>query len=269
MRTIGLKLLSECQWFWFEFIKWTDTEHSDLCYEHIGDRFHHHFIGSTHSFNIPTASSGSRGLLSSAGSTAFNNKLSPSAIGSTVQAWSAALDTFASNGSAYYLNANNLTRLNPLINSYVAASTTIPKTYSANVWNALQTFGNNISFGGATLSASALSSGQFLKYNGTNWINSNIANTETSPVSELLPQPARSTIPIGQVRNFSRQWWNWTKLFQSRLAQFRWHHYNLIKFSDGKLYYGNKYNGHFYFRRFCEYQRHFECKQSDRQRSCF
>ena len=29
-------------------------------------------------------------------------------IGATVQAWSAALDTFASNGSAYYLNASNL-----------------------------------------------------------------------------------------------------------------------------------------------------------------
>ena len=46
---------------------------------------------------------------------------------------------------------------------------------TANTWTALQTFGNNISFGGAQLNVASLVNGQFLKYNGTNWVNSTTA----------------------------------------------------------------------------------------------
>ena len=42
----------------------------------------------------------------------------------------------------------------------------------ANTWTALQTFGNHISLGGATLNVSSLTTGNVLEYNGTNWINS-------------------------------------------------------------------------------------------------
>ena len=40
-----------------------------------------------------------------------------------------------------------------------------------NTWTAVQTFGNNISLGGAQLNVSGLSSGQILEYNGTYWVN--------------------------------------------------------------------------------------------------
>src|ERR1035437_825794 len=90
--------------------------------------------GSTHTFNLPTASASNRGLLSQAD-------------------WS----TF---------NAN--------------ASTSV-----ANTWSALQTFANNMSFGGATLNVSSLLTGNFLKYNGTNWINSAITTSDVSGLGSL------------------------------------------------------------------------------------
>jgi hypothetical protein len=42
---------------------------------------------------------------------------------------------------------------------------------NANTWAALQTFGNDISFGGATLAVSSLATNNILQYNGTNWVN--------------------------------------------------------------------------------------------------
>jgi len=42
---------------------------------------------------------------------------------------------------------------------------------NANLWSAVQTFGNNISFGGATLNVTSLTTGNILQYNGTNWVN--------------------------------------------------------------------------------------------------
>jgi len=57
----------------------------------------------------------------------------------------------------------------------------------ANTWGALQTFGNNISFGGVTLNVSSLSSGQYLYYNGTNWVNVNpITGTTLTETSGQL-----------------------------------------------------------------------------------
>src|ERR1035437_6736898 len=71
------------------------------------------------------------------------------------------------------------------VNSFINSSTTIPKLYTANIWTALQTFANNISFGGATLNVSSLLSGNFLKYNGANWINSGISTSDVSGLGSL------------------------------------------------------------------------------------
>jgi hypothetical protein len=56
---------------------------------------------------------------------------------------------------------------------------------TTNTWTALQTFGNNISFGGASTSIASLISDQFLKYNGTNWINAAIATSDVSGLGSL------------------------------------------------------------------------------------
>lgn len=44
-------------------------------------------------------------------------------------------------------------------------------TLLSNTWSSLQTFGNNISIGGKQFNISALTSGDLIRYNGTNWIN--------------------------------------------------------------------------------------------------
>ena len=54
---------------------------------------------------------------------------------------------------------------------------------TANTWSALQTFGNNISIGGATLDVSSLASGDVLYYNGTNWINEALGQFGVSGIS--------------------------------------------------------------------------------------
>ncbi len=83
------------------------------------------------------------------------------------------------------LDANCFPSVSSSIDSYLSASSTVPKTYTANIFSALQTFGNNISFGGATLNVSSLLSGNFLKYNGTNWINSAITTSDVSGLGSL------------------------------------------------------------------------------------
>ena len=42
---------------------------------------------------------------------------------------------------------------------------------TANTFSALQTFGNDISFGGATLDVASLATNDLLQYNGTDWVN--------------------------------------------------------------------------------------------------
>ena len=69
-------------------------------------------------------------------------------------------------------------------NTWTAAQTFPVATYNnllsnANTWTALQTFGNNISFGGATLNVATLTTGQYLLYNGTNWVNTNAVDGTT------------------------------------------------------------------------------------------
>jgi len=50
---------------------------------------------------------------------------------------------------------------------------------NSNTWTATQTFGNNISFGGATLNVATLTTGQYIYYNGTNWVNTNAVDGTT------------------------------------------------------------------------------------------
>jgi len=45
----------------------------------------------------------------------------------------------------------------------------------ANTWTGLQTFGNAISIGGATLAVASLATGNVLQYNGTNWVNAAVS----------------------------------------------------------------------------------------------
>jgi len=70
--------------------------------------------------------------------------------------------------SAIVLNSPNAT-LN-LTNASQTFSFDI-NVANANTWAAVQTFGNNISFGGATLNVSSLATGHLLQYNGSNWVN--------------------------------------------------------------------------------------------------
>jgi len=74
----------------------------------------------------------------------------------------------------------------------------------ANTWSAIQTFGNNISFGGATLNVSGLTSGDVLRYNGTNWVNTavgslgvtlaNVSSASTNTAKSLYTMT--STVPV-------------------------------------------------------------------------
>ena len=52
----------------------------------------------------------------------------------------------------------------------------------AFTWGALQTFGNNLSFGGVQVLIAGLVSGQILQYNGTNWINANPSGGNPFPI---------------------------------------------------------------------------------------
>jgi hypothetical protein len=126
--------------------------------------------------------------------------------------------TFDGQEGSYYLDARNLTNFgtpfynffsatttdalaqgstnkyysDTLVNAYIHASSTIAKTYRDNTYTGLQTFGNNISLGGAQLSVGALSYGNLLSYNGTNWV-----NTSTSSLNIALSDTT-GTLPVSK-----------------------------------------------------------------------
>lgn len=64
-------------------------------------------------------------------------------------------------------NADGTLTISPTVGAVVASLA----LGNPNAWSALQTFGNNISFGGKTMNVSSLASGDNLQYNGTNWVN--------------------------------------------------------------------------------------------------
>lgn len=51
------------------------------------------------------------------------------------------------------------------------SGTTIPLLSGTNTWSGVQTFGNNISIGGATFNIASLTTNDIIQYNGTNWVN--------------------------------------------------------------------------------------------------
>lgn len=55
--------------------------------------------------------------------------------------------------------------------TFPAATGTAALLSLAQTWTAVQTFGNDISFGGAQLNVSSLATNDLLQYNGTNWVN--------------------------------------------------------------------------------------------------
>jgi hypothetical protein len=63
---------------------------------------------------------------------------------------------------------------------------------ASNVWQALQVFGNNISFGGAPLDVSSLAVGNILQYNGTAWVN--VPASSVGPVSSVSNSDGTLTI---------------------------------------------------------------------------
>lgn len=54
---------------------------------------------------------------------------------------------------------------------------------NANTWTAIQTFNNNISFGGANLNVIDLIPNDILQYNGTDWVNVILATSGVTSVS--------------------------------------------------------------------------------------
>ena len=63
----------------------------------------------------------------------------------------------------------------------ITASDTLAALGTAETFTALQTFGNQISFGGAQLNVTSLTSGNLLQYNGTNWVNVTVTGSTIQP----------------------------------------------------------------------------------------
>lgn len=76
-------------------------------------------------------------------------------------------------------NADSSLVISPTTGAVIASL----NTSHANSWSALQTFGNNISFGGAQLAISGLTTGNLLQYNGTNWTNTPLSSFGVTSVS--------------------------------------------------------------------------------------
>ena len=75
--------------------------------------------------------------------------------------------------------------------AWVAMAASLPSDVAyydkTQTWSALQTFGNDISFGGAQLSATALATDQILRYNGANWVNTTDVKSFNGRVGAVSP----------------------------------------------------------------------------------
>lgn len=81
----------------------------------------------------------------------------------------------------------------------------------ANSWGALQTFGNNISLGGAALNVTSLATNQLLRYNGTNWVNVaatslGLTNTVSNSDGSLTISPTSGAVVASVNKAHNYQW---------------------------------------------------------------
>lgn len=81
----------------------------------------------------------------------------------------------------------------------------------ANTWAALQTFGNNISLGGAALNVSSLATNDLLRYNGTNWVNVaatslGLTNTVSNSDGSLTISPTSGAVVASVNKAHNYQW---------------------------------------------------------------
>lgn len=103
--------------------------------------------------------------------------------------------TAAANGSAGGVtsvsNSDGTLTISPTTGAVVASLA----LSHANSWGALQTFGNNISYGGAQLNVTSLASGNILQYNGTNWVN--VAASSIGGVTSVNSLTGALTVTTG------------------------------------------------------------------------
>ena len=102
----------------------------------------------------------------------------------------AGIQTF-SGSTTYITNRLNVGSIH-VTSLYVNSTTTLFDT--PNTWSAIQTFGNNISFGGAKVESSTLVSGDILQYNGTDWVNIKASSTGLGAVTSVSNSDGTLTI---------------------------------------------------------------------------
>jgi hypothetical protein len=123
------------------------------------------------------------------GSAATGNQISTGSLGSSSTAlYIGNAQILVSTSGTFVASLNTLTGAlaitspNSTLSVSTAAGTNVTIDINlshANSWNAVQTFGNNISFGGYVLNVSSPSSGQVLEFNGTNWVNATLTGDTT------------------------------------------------------------------------------------------
>lgn len=136
--------------------------------------------------DLPVIGGGSAGVTSLNGLSGVLTLVAGSNITITPSGTSITIASTGGGGAVSSVtNSDGTLTISPTTGSVVASLT----LSNANSWTGLQTFGNHISFGGATVNVSTLTSGQVLTYNGTNWINAAPATSGTV-TSVALTAPA-------------------------------------------------------------------------------
>jgi fibronectin-binding autotransporter adhesin len=116
--------------------------------------------------------------------------------------------TYQSSTTTWWSTTDDLSGTSTITTTHTAGGiVTIALNLSnANTWAAVQTFGNDISFGGATLNVSSLASGNILQYNGTNWVNVTGAALPVSWSSLVAPTGTLAlTMPAADTTTFTIQ----------------------------------------------------------------
>jgi hypothetical protein len=112
-------------------------------------------------------------------------------------------------------NADGSLTVSPTIGAVIASL----NVANPNTWSGLQTFGNEISLGGAQLNVSALANGNLLQYNGTNWVNvpaSSVGgvNSVSNSDGTLTISPTTGAV-IASLNLAAANTWTATETFQT------------------------------------------------------